>query len=224
MYRLLINKLVKLYPFVKSNLHNILPVSITIFLILYNTLINFGAQKIGTDAVSWLLPAKFLIENKGYPYADFWDTKPPGLILFLSVWLKVFGESVYSMRFLGLTLLSVILFGIMNIYRMVFNKLFYNIIYILSAIVFMSSLVQTQSLMIEWFGLAFALLAINILIFSNSIKKLFFAGIFFTLAGQMKESYAPIVLSVIPYLLTKFNKKRNYLTRNIQFFYLEYLQ
>lgn len=189
--------------FIKKNIWIIPPVLVAFLLIFFNLLSYLDASKIGTDAVSWFLPAKSVIKGTGVPYKDFWDTKPSGLILVSSFWLLIFGESINAFKFLHLILISICAFGMMRIYYLIFPRVLFAVLYILSIIVFMSPRIQTQLLLIELFGLSFALIALNILITKkwSAYRKAYFASLFFTLGGQMKESYALLILSMLPFVV-----------------------
>lgn len=169
--------------------------------------INFvhysNVSKIGTDAVSWFLPAKAVLNGSGAPYSDYWDTKPSGLILFSVFWLATFGDDINSFRLLHLLLVSVCVFGIVRIYYLVLPRVYFLIVSLFSIIVFMSPRIQSQSLLIETFGLSFALIALNILLTEKIPlgKRSYFSALFFVLGGQMKESYAFMGLSMIPFVV-----------------------
>lgn len=200
----------------------IAPVFVAGLLILINFLSYLSVSKIGTDAVSWFLPAKSILNGTGLPYLDYWDTKPTGLILFSALWMFIFGDTINSFRSLHLLMTTVVLFGMMRFYSKLFSKIIFNIVYIFSAIIFMSSLIQTQPLLIELFGLFFTTLAINILI-SEKIRietKSFLVSFFFILGGQMKESYAILSISALPFALHVLIYKKEYFKKVIYWAFL----
>lgn len=198
------------------------PIFVAVSMILINFLSYLSVSKIGTDAVSWFLPAKSIINGTGLPYLNYWDTKPIGLIIFSSLWIFLFGNAINSFRLLHLIMVTIVLFGMMRFYSKIFSKLVFNIIYIFSVVIFMSPLVQTQPLLIELFGLSFTTLAINVLI-SEKIRietKSFWVSFLFVLGGQMKESYALLSISAIPFALHILMYKREYFKKVILWAFL----
>jgi hypothetical protein len=189
------NRLIKKYFWVTLT---ILGISYFIFLHLYNVA---PLPKIEGDLASWVLSADSLLHGRGAPYRDYWDTKPPGLILFLSLWILVFGESMRAFILLHILLVSITTLGILRLYYKIFPKVIFAAVSLLTVIIFLSPRI-TFFLPIELFGLSFCLIGINILITEKwTIYKRGFWGTFFILlGGQMKESFAPIALSIIPFL------------------------
>ncbi len=196
--------------FTKRNIILILTVLVSSFFIGLNLLRYANETKIGTDAVSWFLPAKAIINKYGVPYKNYWDTKPNGLILFSTIWLLTFGESLTSFRFLHILLLGICVFGMLRIFRYTFPPILSSILFIISLVVFLSPKIQTQPLLIEFFGLSFSVIALNILITKKwaGFKRGFFASLFFILSSQMKESYAFISFSMIPFIVYIFTFNR----------------
>ena len=146
--------------FLRKNILLFLCIFVGLFFILFNLLYFANVSKIGTDAVSWFLPAKSILNGNGVPYQDYWDTKPNGLILFSTVWLSTFGESLGSFRFLHILLISTCVFGMLRVFYLAFPKTLYALFYSLSIIVFLSPRIQTQPLLIELFGLSFSVIAL----------------------------------------------------------------
>ncbi len=181
----------------------VLLVGVVALYFIFLHLFSFAAtSKIGTDVVSWVLPADSLLNGRGAPYKDYWDTKPSGIILFLSIWTLLIGKSIHAFRLLHVSLICICVFGIVRLYYKIFPRVLFAGLSILTIIVFLSPRIQTQFLTIELFALSFVLVGLNILVTEkvSFYKRGFWSAFLILFGGQIKESYAPTILSLIPFV------------------------
>ena len=168
------------------------------------------------DLVSWALPGHALNNGFGVLYRDYWNVNPPGVILLTHIWMTVFGVSGLSFQLLHFGLTLTCLLGMIRILKKVFPPYISAWLSITSSIVFLSPQILIMLAPSELNGLAFSLLAVNLLIdLPNKLamrrkvtKEVGLATCLFVLSGQMKDPFVFTILAVIPFLGSVFVKYR----------------
>lgn len=171
---------------------------VTAVLLLLNTNEQLGNPLLTNDFNAWMLPAIAPLNGLGFPYKDYWAIEPPALLLMTAIW-GVFGQSLAWFHVLLISLEVLTCWMYWKIVSKVFPTLGSVILYCVGIFFYFSSAVQSMFLPSEINGSFFSLLGLLMLLSKERIeKKVFWASLFFGLAGQMKEVFAFTVLALVP--------------------------
>lgn len=131
---------------------------------------------LGTDFVSWGLSAMAPIFKIGFPYINYWGINPPGLLMFTEIWGTLFGSSIKSFHLLYIILLLIITHLTWKIINRFFSSIESSVIFLVFAVLFFSSTVQSQFFPSEINGIAFSLVGLFFTLKKKCFKKRYFPG------------------------------------------------
>ncbi len=159
-------------------------------------------SKIGADIVSRVLPAVAPFHGMGVPYKDYWEITPPGHLIILAVWTRIFGEGLVSYKLLHLLIQVGIAGLIIVIFKRVFSGIPYLILTATALLFVVSTRLVTYLIPAENVGLVFSLWGLyTLLTIKNYKKSLFLSSFLFLAAGQMKDPFSASYLAVLPFLI-----------------------
>lgn len=165
------------------------------------------ANLVGSDGANSVLSAISHNYGLGVPYKDYWEYRPPGFIMLVDYWVKIFGFRIFTFKLFELIFRFGIGLEILLLARKIFSPFQALVVSFLTCFIFFSPLFGTMMLA-EPYGLFFSLLGLLILLYLKGFKKrFFFAAFFLFLSGQMKDPYFLSILAFIPvfssYLLSR---------------------
>ena len=156
------------------------------------------------DFISTLVPGIAPFKGLGSPYLNYWEIRPPALPLMTGLWGALIGTSLWSFHLLWLLFLA----GIMWMTWVILGRLFSFwekiLIYFAFGLLFFANSVQTQFFPPEINGLFFSLAGLIFALKNKPFNRdIFFSSFFFILAGQMKEVFALVGISLLPHFVIK---------------------
>lgn len=161
-----------------------------------------GGNRLSGNAVSLVMMATAPLREIGVPYKDYWEYKPPGIMLLVGFWVKMFGSTMFSFKILQLLFLLGTGPLIYLVLRKIFSPFYGFILASLAAVVLYSPYLSFTFLPEELFGLFFSLLGLVCLLYLKGIGWRFFLSAFFiALASQMKNPFASTMLAIAPPLI-----------------------
>ncbi len=178
--------------------------------LLTNFLYYSHYQKVMGNTASRLLLALGPILDIGRPYTDLWERLPPGFLVVVDPWARVFGWSISSWRALqSLTILSVGLL-LMMVFKKIFERpVVEGIFFVSLCLLLFSPLIQTDILSIELMGLVFALAGLTTLLYvKNFWRQSAVAAFCFFMASQMKETCTFAILAMLPLYIVSLRQKK----------------
>lgn len=160
--------------------------------------------KIFGNSSSRLLVALGPIIGIGKPYENLWEFVPPGFLALVTVWMKVFGWQIISLKFLQAVLLFVSGIVFIKVLRKLIGRLSITLPLLISFIfIFYSPSLQTDMLSIELFATTFALSGLlAILNRERTLQRYFLAAFLFSLSSQIKETMTFTIFVLVPFLIT----------------------
>ena len=179
-----------------------------------NLLAVVPPSRLTGDDISLLLTASAPARDLGVPYKDYWVESNPGIILFLSFWVKFLGSSMASLKILELlTFIGISLF-IYLILKKIFSTFYVFLIGGLTIITMFSPYLNFLLFSPESIGLLFSLAGLVSLLYLRGLKlKFFLSTLFFTISGQIHDLFALTILTILPSLiaLKASSRHRNFL-------------
>jgi len=157
----------------------------------------------------------------GLPYKDYWELRPPGFLLLIELWVKIFGFRISAFKLLELTFRFGIGLEIYLIVRKIFPRFQSFLVATLTNLVFFSPAFGTM-MYADPYGLFFSLSGLLILLSLKPLNWRFFLAVsFFVLSGQIKDPFNGSLLAVIPFLvLYLINHNYRYFFKAIFFSFL----
>ena len=171
-----------------------------------NIVNRFPDNKFSGDTASLLLPALSPLNNNGVPYLDYWEYKPPGIMLVVSSWASIFGQSLGSFKFLHLLLNFLISLLLYKITTKILSREYSLLSTVIISIILFSPLIESLLIGSEMFGLLLSLLGLKLLI--QDKPSLFWSGFAFATASQMKDPFGFTVFAIIPFMLFAFQQAK----------------
>lgn len=169
----------------------------------------FNTTKVFGDTASRVLLALGPMLGIGQPYKDLYELVPPGYLLFILIWVKLFGMEIIS--FMSLHVLLVFINGLLlvSICKELFkNKFLEFSVFFAIVLIINSPQIQTDLFAIDLFGTTLTLAGLAALLnIHNSTTKLSLAITAFILASQFKDIYILSVISLIPFYLRELINK-----------------
>ncbi len=159
------------------------------------------ARIVGSDGASSVVSAISHNYGLGVPYKDYWEYRPPGFILLVDYWVRVFGFRIFTFKLLEIVVRFGVGLGIVLLARKIFPFFQALVVSFLTLFVFFAPPFGTLMLA-EPYGLFFSLLGLVFLLYLKDFKKRFFLAAFFLfLSGQMKDPYFLSIFAFIPVFL-----------------------
>src|SRR4030042_2163136 len=122
----------------------------------------------------------------GSPYKDYWELRPPGFLLLIDLWVKIFGFKIYAFKLFEIFFRFGIGLAVYLIARKIFPRFQSFIAATWVNFVFFSPIFGTM-MYAEPCGLFFSLLGLLALFYLKHPNwRFFLAVIFFTFSGQIK--------------------------------------
>lgn len=169
----------------------------------------FAGTKLYGNAASRVLLAVGPMLGIGSPYKDLYELVPPGYLIFIAGWVRTFGLSMDSFRFIQVFLVLVNGFFLMKVLEKLFkNKILQFFIFTAIIITVHSWVIQTDFFSIDFFATTLVLGGLAALFhIKNKFLQIPLAATLFILASQMKDIYILSVVSLLPFYLREFLKK-----------------
>lgn len=169
----------------------------------------FKGTKLFGNAASRVLLALGPMLGIGSPYKDLYEIVPPGYLLFIATWAKLFGMSMFSFKSIQVLLILLNGFFLIVICKKLFkNQILQLFVFISVIITVHSRIIQTDFFSIDFFATTLVLGGLaSLLHFKNLSLRLSIAATMFVLASQMKEIYILSFVSLLPFYLREFLKK-----------------
>jgi len=162
------------------------------------------------DAIYWILSALGPKMGLGLPYQDFWDDKPPGVLMLIRLWSVFFGESNFSFKlYHAVTLFSGFLFFLFVLRKSVSQRIL-SFVSILAGVFYFSPQLNNNLMSIEQQGTLVSLAGLLFLIrFVDEPKSryLFCASFFLFFSGFVKDPFFLGVPSLLPVFVRLFFRK-----------------
>lgn len=156
------------------------------------------ANIVGSDGASSVVSAISHNYGLGVPYKDYWEYRPPGFIMLVDYWVKIFGFRIFTFKLFELIVRFGVGLGIVLLARKIFSPFQALVVSFLTCFVFFSPPFGTMMLA-EPYGLFFSLLGLLFLLYLKDFRKRFFLAAFFLfLSGQMKDPYFLSIFAFIP--------------------------
>lgn len=179
-----------------------------IFFVLFFSLLNLAVYGLNghwawlnlmvNDGASSVVSAISHNYGLGVPYKDYWEYRPPGFIMLIDFWVKIFGFKIFSFKVLELLVRLGIGLVVCLLARKIFSPFQALVVSFLTCFVFFSPPFGTMMLA-DPYGLFFSLLGLLILLYVKSFNlRYLLASFFLFLSGQMKDPYFPTVLVFLP--------------------------
>lgn len=190
--------------FTKPKIFNFLTVVFGFILSLLNIFHYAAEPRLGADIVSRVLPAIGYRMDLGVPYKNYWEITPPGHYIILDFWSQFFGFSGLSIKVLHLLVCIMIVLLVFAAYSKLF-KGFYLYFACAATYFFLFSIRLANFILpSELLGLMVSLIGLNILFYFNNYKKaLFYSGLTFFFAGQVKDPFLFSIVAIFPYIISK---------------------
>jgi hypothetical protein len=157
------------------------------------SLLVFGPE-LGHDFSSWLVQSEALLLGSS-PYGEFFDIKPPGLVVATSAWIWAFGVSDASFLALQTLLTSAIFFGVAQIARKLSSK-GWRWLAIFALTITITGSFTGMPLSPELFALPFLTWGTAVLMCSEDGSGINRAALLFSIAGTFKEPFVLIFAAV----------------------------
>lgn len=156
---------------------------------------------LGSDGAADVISAISYHYGLGVPYKDYWDYRPPGFIMLVDFWVRIFGFKIFSFKLMELVFRFGIGLEICFLARKIFSPFQAFVVTCFTNFVFFAPIFGTMMLA-EPYGLFFSLLGLLILLYvKNFNRRYFFASFFIFLSGQVKDPFAFSVLVYVPVFL-----------------------
>lgn len=153
---------------------------------------------VGSDGASIVLSAISHNFGLGAPYKDYWGYYPPGFMMLIDFWVRIFELKIFSFKLLEILIRLGVGLEICLLARRIFPSFQALVVSLFTCFVFFSPIFGTLMLA-EPYGLFFSLLGLLILLsVKNLEQKFIFSSAFFFLSGQMKDPFVFSVLSYVP--------------------------
>ena len=161
------------------------------------------------DAISWVLVGVAPIINLGLPYQNYFDNKPPGLYLIILLWSKLFGFSDTSFFVMH----CLILFFLVVLFYLIFRKInasFLILPSIVSSFIIMFAPFFTDfTISSEYLALVFSLGGLSIILYKkDSSIAIFWGTLLIFLSSQIRDTFGPTLICLIPVLFYYLIKNR----------------
>ncbi len=153
-----------------------------VILVIFGSLLNMATNSEGHwsrlnlltgDGASDVISAISYHYGLGVPYKDYWDYRPPGFIMLVDFWVRIFGFKIFTFKLLELLFRFGIGLEICFLARIIFSPFQAFVVACLTNFVFFSPGFGTMMLA-EPYGLFFSLLGLLILLFVKNFNRRYF--------------------------------------------------
>lgn len=166
-------------------------------------------KEIQGDTASLFTMATAPIFGLGSPYKDYWEFKPPGIMLFIGIFVKLFGYPMLSLKLLQFFLLISVGLLTYLVSIKIFSKPISYLVFGSAVLVTFSPHLYDLFLPSELFGLGFSLLGLVIVIYlKNGWPKFYLSSFFIFTASQMKDPFVLGIIVILPQLFNLFLSKK----------------
>jgi hypothetical protein len=169
----------------------------------------FAGTKLYGNAASRVLLAVGPMLGIGNPYKDLYELVPPGYLIFIAGWVRLFGLSMDSFRFIQVFLVLINGFFLIKVLDKLFEHKLMRLFIFLTLLVTVNSwVVQTDFFSIDYFATTLILGGLAALLqLKNKFIKIPLAATLFILASQIKDIYLLSVIALLPFYLCELLKK-----------------
>ena len=188
------------------------------FIVIVSAFYNFNlfaGSKLWGNAASRVLLAVGPQLGIGSPYKDLYELVPPGYLVFIASWVRLFGLSMISMRLIQVLLVVLNGFFLIKVGEKLFKNRWLQLFVFFSIIMTVHSrIIQTDYFSIDFFATTLVLGGLATLLnIKNRFIKIPLAATLFVLASQIKDIYIFSLISLFPYYwqaLQKPQKKQTF--------------
>ncbi len=161
---------------------------------------HFAMPKLGGNAASRVLLAVGPIFKIGRPYADLYEFVPPGFLILISGWIKIFGLDTLYLRLFHVIFITLSGLFILIICRRIFKKRIVEFVVFSAATISLhSGIIQTDIFSVDFLGTTFALGGLAALLyFKSTLVKLLLGITLIMMASQIKDYYVLPILALAP--------------------------
>ncbi len=183
--------------------------ALILIIVAYYSSYFLRATKLFGNTASRVLLAVGPMLGLGSPYKDLYEIVPPGYLVFLTMWMRLFGMGMVSFIAIHILLVFMSGFFLLLIYEELFKDRFLRILLFFSTVVVLNSfLIQSDLFTIDFFAGTFVLGGLAVLL---RVKKLLWsisiAATLFFLASQFKDIYIVSFISLLPFYIRELLKK-----------------
>lgn len=169
----------------------------------------FHGTKLYGNAASRVLLAVGPMLGIGSPYKNLYELVPPGYLIFIAGWVRVFGLSMDSFRFIQVLVVLCNGFFLMKVLeKLLKNKLLQLFIFTSILLTVHSWVIQTDFFSIDFMATTLVLGGLAALLhLKNKFLKIPLAATLFLVASQIKDIYILSVVALFPFYVRELLKK-----------------
>jgi len=192
----------------KSKLLTIISLFFGFFVASLNIIFFLPIRTIVHDSISWVLVGVAPLINLGLPYKNYFENKPPGLYLIIFLWSKLFGSSDTSFFVMHCLVLFILVVLICLLFRKINTSFLILPSIICSFIITFAPFFTDFIISSEYLALVFSLGGLLILLYKKgSPIALFLSTLLIFLSSQIRDTFGPTIICLIPVLFFYLLKK-----------------